>query len=60
MSVLRTQPSSVRSPQNPVGVPARFPLLVAAAAAIKAKGFLIDGDAVVCDESGMAMFNYLN
>jgi len=38
---------------------ARFPLMVAAAEAIKAKGFPIDGEAVVCDESGMAMFDHL-
>jgi bifunctional non-homologous end joining protein LigD len=30
---------------------ARFPLTVAAAVAIQAKSFLIDGEAVVCDES---------
>jgi ATP-dependent DNA ligase len=36
---------------------ARFPLMVAAAEAIKAKNFLIDGEAVVCDESGMPMFD---
>lgn len=38
---------------------ARFPLLVAAAEAIKARSFLIDGEAVVCDESGMAMFDQM-
>jgi ATP-dependent DNA ligase len=38
---------------------ARFPLMVAAAEAIKAKSFLIDGEAVVCDESGMPTFDHL-
>jgi len=33
---------------------ARFPLIVAATETIKARGFLIDGEAVVCDESGDA------
>ena len=37
---------------------ARFPLMVAAAEAINAKGFRIDGEAVVCDESGMPKFDH--
>ena len=36
---------------------ARFPLMVAAAEAIRAKSFLIDGEGVVCDESGIPMFD---
>ena len=35
---------------------ARYPRIVAAAKAIKAKAFLIDGEAVSCDESGLAVF----
>jgi bifunctional non-homologous end joining protein LigD len=38
---------------------ARFPLIVAATETIKAKGFLIDGEAVVCDESGMPALAHL-
>ena len=35
----------------------RFPLIVAGAKAIKANAFLIDGEAVACDDSGLAIFN---
>ncbi len=34
----------------------RYPLITAAAMAIKAKAFLIDGEAVSCDDSGLAVF----
>jgi bifunctional non-homologous end joining protein LigD len=34
----------------------RFPLMASAANAIKAKDFLIDGEAVSCDDSGLAVF----
>ena len=35
---------------------ARYPLITTAAKAIKAKAFLIDGEAVVCDDRGLADF----
>ena len=35
---------------------ARFPLAVAAVAALPARSFLIDGEAIVTDESGLAVF----
>jgi ATP-dependent DNA ligase len=34
----------------------RFPLAVAAVTALPAHSFLIDGEAIVCDESGLAVF----
>jgi bifunctional non-homologous end joining protein LigD len=34
----------------------RYPLIVTAAKAIKAKEFIIDGEAVSCDATGMAVF----
>ena len=37
----------------------RFPLIVSAANAIRAKSFLIDGEAVACDDSGLAVFQRL-
>jgi ATP-dependent DNA ligase len=38
---------------------ARYPLIASAANAIKAKSFLIDGEAVACDEAGLAVFQRL-
>src|ERR1043166_1325003 len=38
---------------------ARYPLIGKAADAIKAKYFLIDGEAVACDETGLANFQRL-
>jgi bifunctional non-homologous end joining protein LigD len=35
---------------------ARFPLAAAAVAALPGRSFLIDGEAIVCDESGLAVF----
>ena len=34
----------------------RYPLITTAAKAIKAKAFLIDGEAVSCDDTGLAVF----
>ena len=34
----------------------RYPLITAAAKSIKAKAFLIDGEAVSCDDTGLAVF----
>ncbi len=38
---------------------ARFPLAVAAFTALPAHSFLIDGEAIVCDESGLAVFELI-
>ena len=35
----------------------RFPLGAAAVAALPVRSYLIDGEAIVCDESGLAVFN---
>src|ERR1043166_2961400 len=37
----------------------RYPLIASAANALKAKSFLIDGEAVACDEAGLAVFQRL-
>src|SRR5262245_33747806 len=37
----------------------RYPLIAAAAAALKARSFLIDGEAVACDGDGMPSFDRL-
>lgn len=37
----------------------RFPLIVAAMSALKVKSALIDGEAVCCDETGLAVFEQL-
>jgi bifunctional non-homologous end joining protein LigD len=37
----------------------RYPLIVAAVAALKVRSGLIDGEAVCCDESGLAVFDDL-
>jgi ATP-dependent DNA ligase len=37
----------------------RYPLISDAANALKAPSFLIDGEAVVCDDRGLAMFERL-
>jgi hypothetical protein len=37
--------------------PAAFPLGAAAVAALPVRSYLIDGEAIVCDESGLAVFN---
>lgn len=37
----------------------RYPMIAAAANAIRARSFLIDGEAVVCDETGLAIFQKL-
>jgi ATP-dependent DNA ligase len=38
------------------GFTARFPLVVAAVAALSARTCLIDGEAIVSDEAGLAVF----
>jgi ATP-dependent DNA ligase len=37
----------------------RFPAIISAARSIRAKSFLIDGEAVCCDESGLPVFEML-
>ena len=36
---------------------ARFPLAAAAVAALPARSFLIDGEAIACDDNGLAVFD---
>ena len=38
---------------------ARFPLVASAAAALPARSCLIDGEAIVCDENGLAVFDLI-
>lgn len=38
---------------------ARFPAIASAASALRAKSFLIDGEAVCCDDKGIAVFDKL-
>ena len=38
---------------------ARFPLVASAVAALPARSCLIDGEAVVCDENGLAVFDLI-
>ena len=37
----------------------RFPLIAAAAVALRARSFLIDGEAVACDSDGLPLFDHL-
>ena len=37
----------------------RFPLIAAAVAALPARSCLIDGEAIVCDENGLAVFDLI-
>src|SRR5688572_9162911 len=37
----------------------RYPLITSAANALQARSFVIDGEAVACDESGLAVFQRL-
>ena len=39
--------------------PARFPAITSAASMLRAKSFLIDGEAVCCDDKGIAVFDKL-
>ena len=36
---------------------ARFPLIVEAIARLRSRSWIIDGEVVVCDDSGIAQFN---
>jgi bifunctional non-homologous end joining protein LigD len=38
---------------------ARFPLVASAVAALPARSCLIDGEAIVCDENGLAVFDLI-
>jgi ATP-dependent DNA ligase len=38
---------------------ARFPLAAAAVAALPARSFLIDGEAIACDDNGLAVFEMI-
>jgi len=38
---------------------ARFPLAAAAVAALPGRSFLIDGEAIVCDKNGLAVFELI-
>ena len=42
--------------RNGFDLTSRYPLITTAAKAIKAKAFLIDGEAVSCDDTGLAVF----
>ena len=37
----------------------RFPLIVAAVAALRVRSCFIDGEAVCCDQNGLAVFDHL-
>ena len=45
--------------RNGIDWTARFPLIAEAAAALRVKSFLIDGEAVCCDGEGMPVFDRL-
>ena len=38
---------------------ARFPLIISAVAALPARSCVIDGEAIVCDENGLAIFELI-
>jgi bifunctional non-homologous end joining protein LigD len=37
----------------------RFPLIVTAIAALRVKSFVLDGEAIVCDDNGLAVFDLI-
>ena len=45
--------------RNGIDWTTRFPLIAEAAAALRVKSFLIDGEAVCCDGDGMPVFDRL-
>ena len=56
--MIRRDPAGVRVfTRNGFDWTRRFPLMLEAADAIKAKSFLIDGEAVACDDKGLAVFD---
>ena len=56
--MIRRDPAGVRViTRNGFDWTRRFPLMLEAADAIKAKSFLIDGEAVACDDRGLAVFD---
>lgn len=58
--MVRRDPSGVRLiTRNGHDWSDRFPLIAQAASALKARSFLIDGEAVACDGDGMPSFDRL-
>ena len=56
--MIRGDPAGVRViTRNGFDWTRRFPLMLEAADTIKAKSFLIDGEAVACDDRGLAVFD---
>ena len=56
--MIRGDPAGVRViTRNGFDWTRRFPLMLEAADAIKANSFLIDGEAVACDDKGLAVFD---
>jgi bifunctional non-homologous end joining protein LigD len=45
--------------RDSVGIASRYPLIVEAVDRLKVRSFLIDGEAVACDENGLAVFKRL-
>jgi bifunctional non-homologous end joining protein LigD len=60
MMVRRRDPAGVRLlTRNGHYWTGRFPLIAEAAGALRARSFLIDGEAVACDRDGVPSFDHL-
>jgi bifunctional non-homologous end joining protein LigD len=58
--MVRRDPAGVRLlTRNGYDWTGRFPLIAAAAEALRARSFLIDGEAVACDGDGLPVFDRL-
>src|SRR5262249_29928458 len=56
--MVRRDPAGVRLlTRNGYDWTGRFPLIAEAAGALRARSFLIDGEAVACDDNGVTSFN---
>jgi bifunctional non-homologous end joining protein LigD len=58
--MVRRDPAGLRLlTRNGHGSTGRFPLIAAAAETLRARSFLIDGEAVACDGDGLPVFDRL-
>jgi ATP-dependent DNA ligase len=59
MMVRRDAPGVRLLTRNGIDWTARYPLIATAAGALRARSFLLDGEAVACDGDGMPVFERL-